>query len=807
MLIINKKLWKKGFSLIELMVAITILVMAIFGIFHAYSVSFMGMADARARTVATNYAREAMEDIKNMDFGEIKPQGSSVTVNGITYNRQVIVQENPNIKRVITTVTWKDRNGKQKIVETDMLVHFIETTAGNPTRIMLIANPYYILTEDYGDTIGIYENESIITAVVKDAKGNTVSNYSGEITFLIDEPNSSGSGTLSTSSVIANKGIATTTFTAFSTGKGEVIITASANGLADDSVTIKVTDKGEAIKINLTNYVEETETLFMTAGTESTITATIVDAGGKTVDGANNEIFFEVYSGPGSLSKPTTFPASNGVANITLTSNDPPGGTITVTASASGLEPGVVYVITGGKIYLSASLVSVPVNEKSEITVTTKDVNGVLINYDGNVNLSIDSTNGGSGSFDPYVLITSITINFDGNSSLKTITFYAISEGTLNINANDLALILEEGNTVMLPLTITSSLEPHHIEVYANPSSIQAGGTESSTINARVKTADNVTITSYAEPITFETTSGSFSSSNPELISIILISGSDNYKDGIATVELYPPETTGTATITVSSTPLSGSLDNVTVDVGFYIDANHIQLIAYPQHMKVEGGNPDSCWITATIKDEGGHTVSDYKGKVKFSIISGDGSFPLTGSTIVTVVNGEAQVLLQSGNSSGTIKVKATSSYKNEDGVKTDIEGELNIPVGITLTLEGDPIYDLDTVSFYIMIVGAPLTLEEMEVSWNPTSEETLNRIEIKSPSIEDSIIVYDTNTDFPDSPASNEELINVNDIILSTNISTIILYFGENMSGKEKLDIVFNPNSGKYIINLVQNP
>jgi prepilin-type N-terminal cleavage/methylation domain-containing protein len=44
MSIIKRKLSQKGFSLIELMVAIAILAMAIFGIFHAYSAGFMGMA-------------------------------------------------------------------------------------------------------------------------------------------------------------------------------------------------------------------------------------------------------------------------------------------------------------------------------------------------------------------------------------------------------------------------------------------------------------------------------------------------------------------------------------------------------------------------------------------------------------------------------------------------------------------------------------------------------------------------------------------------------------------------------------------
>jgi len=93
MLNINRKLSKEGFSLIELMVAVAILALVIFGIFQAYSTGFMGMADARDRTVATNYAREAMEDIKNMDFEYI----SSVPleqISGTKYKREVSVEEN-----------------------------------------------------------------------------------------------------------------------------------------------------------------------------------------------------------------------------------------------------------------------------------------------------------------------------------------------------------------------------------------------------------------------------------------------------------------------------------------------------------------------------------------------------------------------------------------------------------------------------------------------------------------------------------------------------------------------------------------
>jgi len=640
-----------GFSLIELMVAVAILAMAIFGIFHAYSVGFMGMADARDRTVATNYAREAMEDIKNMDFEKIITQSKSF-INGTKFEREVIVQESTNLKKVTTKVYWKDRSGNTKIVETNMLVHFLQTTAGDATRIMLIADPYNILIE----------GTSTLTAVIKDNKGNTVTTWNGDIQFSI----TSGSGSLSPEVVTPEKGIANTTFTA-SSSEGNVIITAGATGLTSDSVTIKVTDPEIPVKIILS-----ANPVFMTADTNNTseITATIVDAGGETVTDATNEITFSI-SGPGILSSPTTITPANGVATINLTSNGTPG-TITVTASTSELEPGVVDVITGGKISLSASPTTVPVNEKSEITVTTKDVNGVPINYIGYINLEISPNPDGSGIFENN--LDTIEIYFDGSVSSIIVTFTATSEGTVNINAEDQAGILASADPITL--NITPALIPDHIEVYADPSSIKAGGTDTSTITAQVKTADNITVTSYSEVITFSTNLGTFPG---DLQEIDTNNGNVTYENGVATVVLYPPENAGTATITVSS----GTLTSGTVEVGFYIEADHIELVANPQNIAVVGG--ETCTITATIKD-GETTVTGYSGTVKFSIVSGQasGKFTVKGSAIVTVENGVAIIDLQSKSSAGTVRIKATSSFIDQYGYLKDIEGYLNIPVGIT---------------------------------------------------------------------------------------------------------------------------
>lgn len=131
MLSINRKLSHKGFSLIELMVAVAILGMAIFGIFNAYSVSFMGMVDARNVTVATNYAREKMEEIKNKLFENIITDNDYIVILETKFKRKVTVAEVKNSEdevideliKVTTVVIWDDRNGIQKDVKLETLIY------------------------------------------------------------------------------------------------------------------------------------------------------------------------------------------------------------------------------------------------------------------------------------------------------------------------------------------------------------------------------------------------------------------------------------------------------------------------------------------------------------------------------------------------------------------------------------------------------------------------------------------------------------------------------------------------------------
>ena len=122
-----------GFSLIELMIAVVILALAVFGIFHAYSAGFMGMADARDRTVATNIAQEKMEGIKNIPFLNIDDyrtnNNGTTEISGkvFTINIKQVVkyeeEDDDNLKKVTTEISWFDRNGNLKKVVTETLIY------------------------------------------------------------------------------------------------------------------------------------------------------------------------------------------------------------------------------------------------------------------------------------------------------------------------------------------------------------------------------------------------------------------------------------------------------------------------------------------------------------------------------------------------------------------------------------------------------------------------------------------------------------------------------------------------------------
>ena len=89
-----------GFSLIEMLLALTIMMIALVPIMDSISASFQYAKAGKENTILLNYAREKMEDVLAMSFDTVTISASpgtptalsdTVTVTGNTVNRFVLV--------------------------------------------------------------------------------------------------------------------------------------------------------------------------------------------------------------------------------------------------------------------------------------------------------------------------------------------------------------------------------------------------------------------------------------------------------------------------------------------------------------------------------------------------------------------------------------------------------------------------------------------------------------------------------------------------------------------------------------------
>lgn len=110
----------RGFSLIELLIAITILAVGLLAVAGLQTSAIKGNFHAITITEATSLAEDRIEAIRNMDYADINyanfPNVQN-NINGI-YNRETVIEDdNPlsGLKRVTVTVRW-NANGSHQVV-------------------------------------------------------------------------------------------------------------------------------------------------------------------------------------------------------------------------------------------------------------------------------------------------------------------------------------------------------------------------------------------------------------------------------------------------------------------------------------------------------------------------------------------------------------------------------------------------------------------------------------------------------------------------------------------------------------------
>ena len=443
---------------------------------------------------------------------------------------------------------------------------------------------------------------SLITAIVKDAYGNKVSD--GTVVSF----NSSG-GTISPSSTTTSSGIATTTLTSTTTA-GSVKVNATSNRKTGSTTVTFKAGLPASIALSASNYTIDTNPIGSTENSTD-IFAIITDSYGNRI--SNAIVGFSTTSG--TLDKASATTKESGIAKVTLTASDK-AGIATVTATSGGIASTLDITFRGDAATLTVLVdpSSVTANGVSKSTITVILLNRTKGKAIGEV-VSFSASLGKLSS-------ASATTDNEGRANV-TITSNKTGISTITASALNTS---GTANVVFIPDV------PSSISVSASPYSITADGTSTSSITAIVKDAKGNKVADGTH-VSFSTTNGTLS----PLFTITT--------NGVATTTLTSSTSIGTATITATAGSASGST-SVTFIAG---SPASMTLHASPTSITADSSSTSS--ITGIVKDINGNPVNGTT--VDFTTTLGS----ITPSS-KTGENGIATATLTSSNTTGTATVR-----------------------------------------------------------------------------------------------------------------------------------------------------
>jgi len=114
---------EKGFSLIELMIAIVILSVGLLGLAGLQATAINGNHHGNTIGQATALAQNTIEQIRNTSYDEIIPANFPISepVGGSNFDRAVLIEEDTplnELKRITVTVSWRKVNLHQVVLRT-----------------------------------------------------------------------------------------------------------------------------------------------------------------------------------------------------------------------------------------------------------------------------------------------------------------------------------------------------------------------------------------------------------------------------------------------------------------------------------------------------------------------------------------------------------------------------------------------------------------------------------------------------------------------------------------------------------------
>ena len=108
----------KGFTLVEVMIAIVVLSVALLALAGLQIVSIRGNSFGNRMTEALTLAKDSMEEMKNIEWEPIGDRSDDVPPppEKPIYHRVCSVSQSGNIKTVTVTVSWDNGNHRVALV-------------------------------------------------------------------------------------------------------------------------------------------------------------------------------------------------------------------------------------------------------------------------------------------------------------------------------------------------------------------------------------------------------------------------------------------------------------------------------------------------------------------------------------------------------------------------------------------------------------------------------------------------------------------------------------------------------------------
>jgi type II secretion system protein I len=103
---------EKGFTLVEVLIAVMVLAIAFLAMYQMQAMAVRGNETANQVTIATMLAQDKMEQIRNANYDDVTNLNFPAENYGMVpkfrqFRREVAVTENGRVKTVRVTVLWK----------------------------------------------------------------------------------------------------------------------------------------------------------------------------------------------------------------------------------------------------------------------------------------------------------------------------------------------------------------------------------------------------------------------------------------------------------------------------------------------------------------------------------------------------------------------------------------------------------------------------------------------------------------------------------------------------------------------------